>query len=286
LALIRQATALVVLTAALSAQAATPEDGRRSYDAGRFTDAMGIWAELSREGNAEAAYGIGMLYDLGNGTKEDPSAAFAWYKVAAEAGISAAEFNVGAMYDAGRGVAHDSASAASWYARAAARGHGRAEFDLGLLYEQGDGVPRNPDAAAAWFRDAGKAGIAAAGRRLKSLPGSLADKPEPVNLTAPDRDAKLGLSANNPDVELVWTAPPEPWPARYEVEVRDFNGPDMPIVFDAIVTETADLVRLPMQAAFYVWNVVTIGPDGSRTPSDWDWFSVNPSSQALASAPR
>jgi TPR repeat protein len=284
LALIQQATTLM-LTAVLAAQAATPADGRRAYDAGRFTDAMGIWAELSHEGNAEAAYGIGMLYDLGNGTKEDPLAAFAWYKIAAEAGVPAAEFNVGAMYGAGRGVGQDRASAALWYARAAARGHGRAEFDLGLLYEQGDGVPRNPDAAAAWFRDAEKAGIPAAGRRLKPLHGSHAEKPEPVSLTAPDRDAKLGLSANNPHVELVWTAPPEPWPARYEVEVRDLDGPDMPIVFDGVVTETADLVRLPLKAAFYVWNVITIGPDGSRTPSDWDWFSVNPPTRALASAP-
>jgi hypothetical protein len=282
-------TACLFVAAALSAQAATPEDARRAYDAGRFTDAMGIWAQLSHQGNAEAAYGIGMLYDLGNGTPADPSAAFAWYKVAAEAGIPAAEFNVGAMFDAGRGVTRDSASAALWYARAAARGHARAAYDLGLLYEQGDGVPRNPDAASAWFHHAAKEGIPAAEARWKALPGREPDAqgnaPKPVSLVGPTRDAKLVLTSDGPTVELVWIAPPEPWPAHYEVQVRELDGPNLPLVFDGTVTETAELVRLPIKAAFYVWSVITLGPDSSHTTADWSWFSVNPTTQSVASAP-
>ena len=61
-----------------TAGAGAPEDARRAYDAGHFTDAMGIWAELSRQGDAGGAFGIGLLYDLGNGTQENPEAAFYW----------------------------------------------------------------------------------------------------------------------------------------------------------------------------------------------------------------
>jgi hypothetical protein len=161
----------------MPAVAATPEDGRKAYDAGRFSDALGIWAELSRSGNAESEFGLGLLYDLGNGTAEDPETAFFWYKTAAEAGLPEAEFNVAAMYDSGRGVAQSAEAAASWYARAAARGHPRAQYDLGLLYDQGEGVPHNPDAAAAWLRQAAGGGLAAAGSRLKLLHAAAAHRP-------------------------------------------------------------------------------------------------------------
>jgi hypothetical protein len=50
---------------------------------------MGIWAELSRQGNGEAEFGLGLFYDLGNGTQTNPESAFFWYKRAAEAGLPA-----------------------------------------------------------------------------------------------------------------------------------------------------------------------------------------------------
>jgi hypothetical protein len=59
----------------------------------------------------------------------------------------------------------------------------------------------------------------------------------------------------------------------------------MPIVFSATVTETSALVHLPTKAGFYVWNVATLGPDGTHLSADWNWFSVSPSDQSLASGP-
>jgi TPR repeat protein len=272
---------------AIPAWAATPEDARRAYDAGRFTDAMGIWAELSRQGNAEAAFGMGLLHDLGNGTPEDAVAAFYWYKAAAEAGLPAAEFNVGAMYDSGRGVAQSSASAALWYARAAVRGHHRAQFDLGQLYEQGDGVPRNTDAAAAWFHDAAEGGIAAADARLKSLQSTAQRRPggplTRVTPVFPVTNMTLRPPADNPTVELVWIAPPEPQPVHYQVQVRELDGPTLQLVFTATVTVTAALVQLPPKQDFYVWNVDTIGQDGSHVPGDWGWFSIDPAAPSQES---
>lgn len=273
------------------AVAATPEDGRRAYDAGRFTDAMGIWAELGHQGNAQAEFGVGLLYDLGNGVKEDPGRAFFWYQLAAEAGVPEAEFNVAAMYDAGRGVAQNSDAAALWYARAAARGHHRAQFDLAILYQDGIGVPRSPDAAAAWFHDAADGGLTAAGARLKALnnaprpAGSL----QPVTLSSPARNAAQTPADGNPSVELVWEAPAEPRPVHYEVEIRELGGPTLRTVFTASLTETAVLAPLPSKPEFYVWNVSTIAQDGSRVPSDWSWFSINAPNlqeQSMASVPQ
>ena len=264
----------------MPAAAGAPEDARRAYDAGHFTDAMGLWAELSRQGDAGGAFGIGLLYDLGNGTPENPEAAFYWYKIAADAGMPEAEFNVGAMYDKGRGVARDSTSAAMWYARAAARGHHRAQFDIGQLYEQGDGVPRNADVAAAWLHDAADGGIAAAGARLKAL--QAAPQPRPggplvaVTPAVPARNVTLMPSDGNPTVELVWIAPPEPQPVHFQVQVRELSGPASRTVFTATLAETATVVRLPAKSGFYVWSVDAIGRDGSHAPADVSWFSIDP----------
>ncbi|MDQ2763057.1 MAG: sel1 repeat family protein, partial [Pseudomonadota bacterium] len=275
-----------------AAWAATAEDGRRAYDAGHFTDAMGIWAALSKEGNAGAAFGLGLLYDLGNGAPENPETAFFWYKLAAEAGLPEAEFNVGAMYDGGRGVSQSSGNAALWYAKAAAQGHHRAQFDLGLLYQQGDGVPRNPDAAGAWFRKAAAGGIKAAATRLKTLeaaaPNRAGGPVAAVTQVSPASDASLILPNADSAVELVWIAPAEPQPVHYEVQVRELGGPTPRTIFTASMAETAAVIRLPQNADFYTWTVDTIAQDGSHTAGDWSWFSVgstHPSEQSMAAVP-
>ncbi len=275
-----------------SAGAAGPEDGRRAYEAGHFTDAMGIWSELSRQGNAEAEFGLGLLYDLGNGTSKNPEIAFTWYRLAAESGLPKAEFNVGAMYDSGDGVAQNSQDAALWYAKAGAQGHLRAQYDLGLLYQQGSGVPRNPDAAAAWFRAAAEGGLPAAATRLKALQAASPARPSGkltgVALVSPERNATVMLKGTAPVVELVWTAPPQSQPVHYEVQVRELGGPNLVTVAQASVTETATVVRLPAKADFYVWNVDTVGQDGAHAPGDWNWFSVGSPTQpgqSVASMP-
>ena len=285
--------ALLLGLAAPSAHAATPEDARRAYDAGRFTDAMGIWAALSRQGNPQASFGLGLMYDLGNGTPQDPQAAFSWYRTAAEGGYAPAEFNVGAMYDAGRGVTQSTTNAALWYAKAAAHGHHRAQFDLAALYERGDGVPKNPDVAQAWLRAAARGGITAAAERLKALEASVQRRPDneptPVVLASPIRNMSLVLSSANPTVELVWIAPPEPQPVHYALEVRQLGGSAIRTVYTASVTSTAVLVRLPPAApSFYLWSVTAVARNGVRTHGEWNWFSVKPptsTQQSLAQAP-
>ncbi len=270
------------------AGAATPEDGRRAYDAGRFSDAMGIWAALSKQGSAEAEFGLGLLFDLGNGTPEDPKVAFAWYKLAAEAGLPEAEFNVAAMYDAGRGVAQNREEAALWYARAAAHGNHRAQYDLGLLYEQGDGVPRNPVAAATWFRAAADGGLAAAKDRLKTATAqtrraaSPGGRPTSVTLAWPKLGATVAVTDENPAAELVWIAPPEPRSTHYEIQVHELDTPTPRMVYNASLTETAASVQLPTDA-FFVWRVDAVAPDGSRTPGDWGWFSVGSEARSVPS---
>ncbi len=271
----------------MPARAGAPEDARRAYDAGRFTDAMGLWAELSRQGDAGAPLGSVCCMTWETGRRRIRRRRFIGTRSQPMPECRRPNSTFGAMYDKGRGVARDSASAAMWYAKAAARGHHRAQFDIGQLYEQGDGVPRNGDAAMAWFRDAADGGIAAAGARLKALQATPQPRPGgslvAVTPAVPVRNVTLMPSDPDPTVELVWIAPPEPQPVHFQVQVRELSGPASRTVFTATLAETAAVVRLPAKSGFYVWSVDAVGRDGSHPPADVSWFSVEPTAPAQRS---
>lgn len=136
---------------------------------GRGADMLPELRRRAEGGDAQAAFDLGLVYDLGRIVPEDLPAAMVWYKRAAELGHATAAFNVGVMYDAGRGVAEDRTEAALWYRRAADAGFGRADYNLGLMYLHGDGVRRDATKARVYFQAAARHGVAAAAGQLATL---------------------------------------------------------------------------------------------------------------------
>ena len=132
---------LAVLVGGAPAPAATPDDAQRAYAAGRFEEARRLWEPRAEAGDAEAQFGLGLLFDIGQGVAQDPASAYRWYRRAAEAGMAEAQFNVAVMHDTGEGRPRDPAAAALWYSRAAAHGNRRAQFNLAQLYAAGQGLP-------------------------------------------------------------------------------------------------------------------------------------------------
>ena len=65
-----------------------------------------------------------------------------WYTLAAEQGNADAQYNLGVMYDNGRGVPQDDKTAVKWYRLAAEQGDASAQSNLGVMYGTGQGVPR------------------------------------------------------------------------------------------------------------------------------------------------
>ncbi len=68
----------------------------------------------------------------------------------AENGDAEAQFLLGSMFEGGLGVEQSYAEAIKWYGLAAERGLVRAQYHLGLLYAIGEGVGRNHTIAAEW----------------------------------------------------------------------------------------------------------------------------------------
>ena len=63
-------------------------------------------------------------------------------RVRAEQGNVDAQFDLGFMYENGDGVPKDSAQAAQWYRKAAEQGLSGAQNSLGVMYAIGKGVPK------------------------------------------------------------------------------------------------------------------------------------------------
>ena len=94
---------------------------------------------------------IGVLYETGQGVKQNFREAFRWYEMAAKPGLPTAQCNLGQLYATGRGVKADPAKASEWYLKAARQGHAQAQFLLGTALYFGKGVKQDPVMAYQWI---------------------------------------------------------------------------------------------------------------------------------------
>ncbi len=265
------------------AMSTADHSARNAYRAGHYKEAMTLWAPRAAIGDPTAQLGLAMMFDFGQGVPRNPIAAYHWYKRAAQAGLTEAEFDLAVIYDSGAGTPHNAAAAALWYARAATHGDHRAEYNLGLLYQTGDGVPRNLVVARAWFRAA--ATLPAVSRKLAHLQSQILTgmsagaaasgaAPTAAQRLRPSDGATIGSGRGRADVELVWTAPSQPAPVRFFVQVLALaKGTKPREVFDTYVDTTAVLAPLQASHGQYAWRVYTVANDGIHyTASAWARF--------------
>jgi uncharacterized protein len=83
-------------------------------------------------------------------TKKDYEHAFPLMLSAAQEGEAEAQFTIGVMYDVGQFVAIDKQTALGWYRRAADQGHPNAQLRLGGMLFAGDGVLPDRQQAYKW----------------------------------------------------------------------------------------------------------------------------------------
>jgi hypothetical protein len=259
------------------ASAETVADGQIALSSGRQSEALRIWTDLAEHGSGEAAYSIGLLYDLGNGVRSNAATAYDWYLRAAQTGLPAAAFNVAVLLDSGRGVGQDLSAASVWYARAAAAGHARSQYNLAQLYEAGEGVPRNPRAAEAWFRRAAEGGLSAATSRLDALHlvtrslkqlevvGTLPVAPLPV---APE-----GRVAQLAPIAFVWKQPAQSISVKSFVEIVSLGQQGSREVFANYSDVSA--ITVDLQPQNYAWRVFAVSWEPAHyVASSWMRFTV------------
>jgi len=78
--------AVVIGFASNAAMADRFDDGVVAFIKGDSATAMKIWQPLAQEGNAEAQYHLGYMFQTGTGVKKDNQKALYWYNLAAKNG--------------------------------------------------------------------------------------------------------------------------------------------------------------------------------------------------------
>jgi len=151
------------ITGAIVPADASRPDMLRSEPAENLPDAIGgpLLRHAAQQGDASAAYEVGVRFAEGKGVSVNYSEAAKWYERAARAGLAPASFRLGALYEKGLGVGRDLDQARANYVRAAERGNAKAMHNIAVLDAEG-GSSRNPDykGSAQWFRKAAEHGLA------------------------------------------------------------------------------------------------------------------------------
>jgi hypothetical protein len=144
--------------------------GFEAYNNDDYATALKEWEPLAEQGDSDAQYNLGRMYDHGKGVLQNYTTAIKWYSAAAEQGNADANFEMGRMYHNGKGVSKDYIAASKWYKAAAEQGHAVAQNNLGLLYnegqellDEGEGLlPQDYDVAFKWFTASATQGFAKA----------------------------------------------------------------------------------------------------------------------------
>ncbi len=121
------------------------------------------YRKAAQQGNAEAAYLLGIAYGIGEGVEKDERESARWILAAAKKGVAKAQFLMGVFCRNGTtGVPRNFIEAADWFHKSAEQGVADAQLELGRLYAEGRGVALDESKAAGMFARAANQGNATA----------------------------------------------------------------------------------------------------------------------------
>lgn len=239
--------------------------GLAAYGHGNAARAEVNWLMAAANGNPEAEFALGKLYEEGGADiGADAERAATWYRRAMQRGSLAAETNFALMLLEGRGLVRDTRRAIDLWQNAAEAGQAEAQYNMALAYYNGVGVAPRLRRAAEWMELAAENGLPAAQFGLSEFyrlgvgvprdAGQAAAWEERARANGYGRDAGAGapadagepLAADEPPAreERQATATPEPaldspQPTSAEAEPYSDDGarevdesPDIPAVPD------------------------------------------------------
>ncbi len=132
--------------------------GPLSADTVAGRQALADLRALAEQGDAQAQYRLGFVYDRGMGTPPHPDQALKWYRAAAEQGHARAQYELGRIYRKGEYAPRDATEAQRWFRMAAEQEIAGAQYSLAVMLRDGEGAPADVVQAYAWFDVAGAFG--------------------------------------------------------------------------------------------------------------------------------
>lgn len=129
---------------------AWPTAGRADYDAGYaafqegdYQAAFREWEPLAQNGEVDAMFALGYLYEYGEGVTQSYRQAAYWYGKAADAGDVDAAVAMGYLYESGLGVKQNFRRAVEYYDMASDQGDPYAMYYLARMVAEGRGTDRD-----------------------------------------------------------------------------------------------------------------------------------------------
>ncbi|MDQ1363909.1 MAG: uncharacterized protein QG652_1771 [Pseudomonadota bacterium] len=115
--------------------------------------------KLAEQGNAEAQYKVGEMYETGKGADKNIDQARDWYGKAAKQGHKKAEYKLLYLDISANGLTDASKNQMTALRNEAAGNNPDAQYFLGKMYASGVGVPKSLDDALVWLNKAAFNGV-------------------------------------------------------------------------------------------------------------------------------
>ncbi len=117
---------------------------------------MRLYKPLAEQGDAEAQYYIGHMYEKGEGVRKNEREVAKWYRRSAEGGYAPAQYRLAVGYAFGlAGLSKDQDEATKWLRRSAEGGYKKAQKILSRAYAEGRfGLPVDRKQAEYWSQKA------------------------------------------------------------------------------------------------------------------------------------
>lgn len=146
--------------------AASLEKAIEAYEFEEYDNAYKWLKPWASDGEAEAQYLLGNMYEHGYGIDASPRNALKWYRLAAGQGHRASKRRLKNLRKSTTTAVGSESVATQWYQDLAEEGDPEAQYNLGFLHETGWSTPVDEVEAARWYEKAAEKGILKARFRL------------------------------------------------------------------------------------------------------------------------
>jgi len=131
-------------------------------------------SKLAEQGNPEAQYIVGEMYEMGTGVKENKTKALHWFEKSAAKGHKKSAYKLLFIDIQSYGLNDLNKSQLGSLRHEAATGRAEAQYFLGKMYAAGVGVPKSLNNALTWLNKATFNGIVEAEREVNAVEEELA----------------------------------------------------------------------------------------------------------------
>ena len=125
-----------------------------AYNNGNYQEAAKLFEKSCNGGVAESCFGLGLLYDKGQGVKQDYAQAAKWYEQACNGGMTESCHNLGILYEEAQGVKQDYVQATKLYEQSCNGGVAVSCIKMATMYAKGQGVKEDSELAMSYMKKA------------------------------------------------------------------------------------------------------------------------------------